>query len=199
MIDARWIGCFVVLLCACGGAGEDETIGEAVEAICPGHHGDAAVRNRVSGSNGVFVDDCDANGDLIEQVCASELIEECNDFDCSEEPQPTDVVSTVVVPCAGGCLDGVCASRCPAARATLHYDLVSMPGVAILRDVGTGVAYDCSANATFVTSEPVIARLGKTVTLAEPGWDPLHHLCLPESEGQFSIVGEDVLWSCVAK
>jgi hypothetical protein len=74
------------------------------------------------GTNGTFEDECDDSGDLIEQVCETQLT--CNspggggfggnaDAACAPREQPTGIVGQRTINCFGTCADGACEIPCP--------------------------------------------------------------------------------------
>jgi hypothetical protein len=82
--------------------------------------GDPEVFGQISGSNGTFLDACDASGNLIEAVCETETICEgeinpaCADFE-------TGIVTTRTHDCAGTCSEATCRGRCPLQGDTVKY------------------------------------------------------------------------------
>jgi len=73
---------------------------------------DPATRGGVSASDGTFVDECDAQGNLVEYGCETEQL-------CTDPPNPsctsyeTGKSSTQSFDCDGKCKEGRCEARCP--------------------------------------------------------------------------------------
>ena len=61
-------------------------------------------RTEVTGSNGTFVDECDAEGNVVEYHCPMQQI--CGGMDCA--PYPTGAAAPRTVTCDAGCELGVC-------------------------------------------------------------------------------------------
>ena len=113
---ATWVALTMALVVACGATekgSKDE--GAAPAPVHLGHcHErtgkptfplDPAVRESIEGSNGTFVEACDAEGNLIEYRCDMQTL--CGGgMDCA--PYPTGAVSPVTYDCGGRCQDGVC-------------------------------------------------------------------------------------------
>lgn len=103
----------------------------------------ASIRSRVEGRNGAFEDRCDPNGDLIKYTCETEQT-------CIGFPNPTctpfytGFVRPSLVDCAGGCREGSCEDRCPAAGEHIVYEATDGTGWFTVRNEGDGETYECA-------------------------------------------------------
>jgi hypothetical protein len=106
-------------------------------------YSDPALPETWSGTNGTFVDACDANGNLtkysceVMQVCGPGPNPGCNEFD-------TGAVKSWSIDCAGHCVAGACPSRCPAFGDILTVESVDAAGNVSLRDAADGRAFTCA-------------------------------------------------------
>jgi hypothetical protein len=107
--------------------------------------GDPGVQQTLSGTNGVFVDTCDAQGNLVQYSC--ETATTCGpgvNPGCSEST--TGRVDSQNVNCSGHCAGGRCDSRCPDIGQRFHFVAVGPPGTANLANDSDGRTYACSVS-----------------------------------------------------
>jgi hypothetical protein len=104
---------------------------------------DAETKGVIRGDNGVFTDECDADGNLVEYVCETEMV-------CDEPPNPacesftTGQVIAQNLDCVGTCVDGSCAARCPDFGDQVTYlTLGEADGAATFRNETDGRNYSC--------------------------------------------------------
>ncbi len=126
---------------------------------------DPTVKKEVMGNDGMQMDHCDDDGNLVEALCEIET-------ECGPGPNPgcmttqTGNTTTMEFDCAGTCIDGTCEARCPAAEDELEYVQVGDP--AVLQNNTDGRAYTCTLlfdqmNDTYdCTTDPVV---GETTTV----------------------------------
>ncbi len=106
-------------LWACGGeSGEPEGPPEPVYlGDCSDRQGlpafstDPTVRESVEGTNGMFVEACDASGDLITYNCQMTTCSTGSTVDCA--PFPTGEVISGTLACQGQCENGTCPKESP--------------------------------------------------------------------------------------
>jgi hypothetical protein len=126
-------------------------------------------KKTIEGTNGTFVDECDANGNLVEYVCDTET-------ECGPPPNPdcdtfqTGEVIPMEFDCDGTCVDGTCVSRCPEFDDMLEYIAVGPTVVfrnledsrlyscTLIFDIGSD-SYDCETDPT-VGDQTVVHSLG---------------------------------------
>jgi hypothetical protein len=96
-----------------------------------------------SGENGVYVDECNSDGDLTLYACETDYV--CD----SNFPNPgctfvqTGNVAPVTMDCDGQCVSGTCDSRCPAYDDVLTYLSVAANGDATFENSADGRKYTC--------------------------------------------------------
>jgi hypothetical protein len=129
------------------------------------------------GINGTFADECDAQGDLLEQICETQF--GCGtsgradaggaaDAACAPQHHPTGYVEQRVVDCLGMCADGVCNIPCPLAGDELTVTEVVSTAQQYELDSGTaGLRYSCTRGACAVPAASVGDVL-TVVSVAEP-------------------------------
>jgi hypothetical protein len=83
-----------------------------------------AKQGTATGDNGTFNDHCDADGMLVEYMCAQSL--GCSappGGDCAPRNHPTGQVINQRLDCKGWCMDGACRVPCPKVNDQLTVDL----------------------------------------------------------------------------
>jgi hypothetical protein len=123
----------------------------------------------IEGDNGTFVDECDANGNLVEYVC--DVVTECGpppNPDC--ETYQTGQVIPMEFDCDGTCVDGTCVSRCPDFGDMLEY--IAVGPTVVFRNLEDSRLYSCNlifdiqndnydcTNDPAVSDETVVYSLG---------------------------------------
>jgi len=105
---------------------------------------DPGVQDTVRGTNGTFVDSCDASGNLVDYLCETKTT-------CGPGPNPectTSATGKVVsqnVDCSGHCSGGRCDSRCPAIGQAIDFVSVDpSSGDATIHDDGDGRTFACT-------------------------------------------------------
>lgn len=175
--------------------------GAATTASCPDHVSDVRVAMTVVGSNGIFFDHCDANGDLIEYQCVNDDELECNDEECFDSPYPTSEVIAYPVSCGGTCRDGACQSACPAVGTEVQFQSLLLDGSGVVVEPATGKRWSCDFGGSFETPAATAKYLGVTLTVTSTGWAS-NHICLPGSAGQWDFEGPSFSssshWACEA-
>jgi hypothetical protein len=135
---------------------------------------DPAVPDVVSGTNGVFSDACDAQGNLVDYYCETFNV-------CGPGPNPscqmylTGRVVSQNVDCSGHCSTASCDSRCPAIGQRFHYAAVGASGAATIVNDSDGRTYACSVlydnpNDSFsCTTGPTVGMAGTITSLGMHG------------------------------
>ena len=96
-------------------------------------------RGAFVGNNGRFADHCDESDNLVEYTCES--TSECTQSGCSGAF--TGSVTFQTLDCAGSCVDGTCAARCPLHGDALTYLSVQSDGTATFRNGNDARIYSC--------------------------------------------------------
>ena len=105
--------------------------------------GDPSVQDTLTGTNGVFTDSCDSQGNLVDYSCETETV-------CGPGPTPgcsmydTGRVVPQSIDCSGHCVNGRCDGRCPSIGQGYHFVAVGPPGAATLMNDSDGRTYACS-------------------------------------------------------
>jgi len=98
-------------------------------------------KKEIEGKNGTFVDECDANGNLVEYVCDTVT-------ECGPPPNPdcdtfqTGEVIPMEFDCDGTCVDGTCVSRCPDFGDMLEY--IAVGPTVVFRNLEDSRLYSCT-------------------------------------------------------
>jgi hypothetical protein len=102
--------------------------------------GDPAVQDTLSGTNGVFTDSCDPQGNLVDYSCETATT-------CGPGPNPgcsmvdTGRVVPQSIDCSGHCVNGRCDGRCPSIGQGYHFVAVGPAGAATLMNDSDGRTY----------------------------------------------------------
>jgi hypothetical protein len=128
-------------------SGSGGNAGEPVDPVdcehLDGTPSGVATRGVVRGRNGEFVDECDAEGNLVEYACETVL-------ECGPGPNPacTDVVTGnvagSVVDCGGECMNGACVVRCVDFGDRMTVLSVQSNGDIVVEHVAHGRRYECT-------------------------------------------------------
>ncbi|HEY3234949.1 MAG TPA: hypothetical protein VGJ84_09535, partial [Polyangiaceae bacterium] len=127
------------------GTGGSAGVGGASGALCNDPDGlSPDTATTATGANGSFSDQCDSGGNLIEYFC-----EVVWDPGCFPNPDPScrHLTGTVLpqnIDCAGLCVNGACAARCPEVGNTLQYLTVDASGNASIKNLTDGFSYQCT-------------------------------------------------------
>lgn len=110
----------------------------------PEHWGFPEFRQRFSGSNGVFVDDCEG-GELIQYACETTSRQLNPDY-----PETFLVLTGKVIEgrvnCGGRCVDGACPNPCPRPEERARFVSISDSGEVVLQNLTSGWKYVCQYN-----------------------------------------------------
>ena len=149
------------LVAACGGAttsslgdpGTDAAVVDAPAAqaldcvadagVTSSDPGNPAVKDTLSGTNGVFTDSCDSQGNLVDYSCETRTV-------CGPGPNPdcsmfdTGRVVPESIDCSGHCMNGECDGRCPSIGQSYHFVAVGSAGAVTLGNDTDGRTYACT-------------------------------------------------------
>ncbi len=94
--------------------------------------------------NGTFSDECDSSGDLIDYKCESTQQSVGGGSDPGAAIYTvTGMVTSVSIPCGGGCVSGTCVGVCPELGDTMRFVSIDAESNAVLEDLRTGWRYAC--------------------------------------------------------
>jgi hypothetical protein len=185
----RRLGLCCLLVTAC--SSDDNASSEPDQyGTCPQMEADLInleLKKQLEGSNGTFVDECDADGNLIEYTCGTNYIDDGHGGTVgvyNGEVEPT------LMPCGGTCVDGRCPSQCPASPATMTCIAMREGQTIVLQDDATGLSYECEP------AGPCFAgyRVGSTVEVTS-GWGT-HRLCTEALPG-LARTADSCAYACV--
>jgi hypothetical protein len=119
----------------------------------------AIEKGTASGTNGAFEDSCDADGNLVEYSCETQL--GCGSRGdasgaCAPQPHLTGNVWPTTVLCLGLCMDGACEVPCPEAGVELTITTADLFGSNYLLEASSlGVRYQCTRDESCAAPLPV--------------------------------------------
>jgi hypothetical protein len=157
-----------------------------------------ATKGTATGDNGTFDDHCDADGMLIESMCAQTF--GCSappGGDCAPHNRPTGQVTNQKVDCKGWCMDGACRVPCPKLNDQLMISLHTDVQLWELSAKG-GPSYLCARDRSCPVPPPNTSML--TVTRQPGGSMPTESCLLPfGNDNTFQLSDGCNYFACMAE